>query len=113
MKTVRPRVATLRTGLASVVSSNSWIPTGANAHDRGYNYAWKKARERYLKAHPLCVRCEAAGHIEPATVVDHRIPHRGDQRLFWDENNWQSMCAPHHSGDKQREEAEALRAIQS
>ena len=29
-------------------------------------------------------------------VVDHIIPHRGDQKLFWDQNNWQSLCKSCH-----------------
>ena len=35
-------------------------------------------RAAYLARHPLCVPCEAAGRLEPATVVDHVVPHRGD-----------------------------------
>ena len=31
-----------------------------------------------------------------ATVVDHIKPHRGDQKLFWDQNNWQPLCKEHH-----------------
>jgi 5-methylcytosine-specific restriction endonuclease McrA len=40
----------------------------------------------------------------PATVVDHIKPHRGDQNLFWEETNWQTLCQRHHDRDKQREE---------
>jgi 5-methylcytosine-specific restriction protein A len=36
------------------------------------------------------------GFIEPATVVDHQVPHRGDERLFWDERNWRPRCKAHH-----------------
>ncbi len=36
-----------------------------------------------------------------ATVVDHKIPHKGDETLFWDRKNWQSLCKPHHDGTKQ------------
>jgi len=43
----------------------------------------------------------------PATVVDHRIPHRGDKRLFWDRNNWEPLCASCHSGHKQAREKRA------
>lgn len=68
-----------------------------SAHERGYDSRWKKARERYLRQHPLCVPCGAEGRIEPATVVDHIKAHKGDQVLFWDdENNWRSSCKPHH-----------------
>lgn len=51
--------------------------------------------------HPLCVMCQAEGRIEAATVVDHIKPHRGDQALFWDRDNWQSLCKRHHDSDKQ------------
>nr|WP_245411976.1 HNH endonuclease [Methylocella silvestris] len=48
--------------------------------------------------------CEAKGKIEAAEVVDHVRPHRGDLQLFWDEANWQSLCAPCHDRDKQSAE---------
>lgn len=50
----------------------------------------------YLAQHPLCVRCEQRGRIESATVVDHKVPHRGDPALMWDEQNWQALCKPCH-----------------
>lgn len=61
----------------------------------GYSYRWQKARARYLLAHPLCVRCEPA-RITLATVVDHIVPHKGNEVLFWDETNWQALCKRHH-----------------
>ena len=67
------------------------------AHERGYSAAWQRARLGWLAAHPLCVRCEAAGVVEAATVVDHIVPHRGDKTLFWDRDNWQSLCDRHHN----------------
>lgn len=42
--------------------------------------------------------------IEPATVVDHIKPHKGDSQLFWDQDNWQSLCKTHHDSTKQAEE---------
>lgn len=54
--------------------------------------------------HPHCATCAADGLIIRATVVDHVIPHRGDQRLFWDSRNWQSLCTNHHASDKQQQE---------
>ena len=65
---------------------------------RGYGQRWRKARARFLRAHPWCVLCGA-----PATVVDHREPHRGDASLFWDEGNWQPMCKPCHDSKTARE----------
>ena len=63
---------------------------------RGYDSKWRKARERFLKCHPLCVQCQREGRLVKATVVDHIKPHRGDPILFWDERNWQPLCKHHH-----------------
>lgn len=34
--------------------------------------------------------------ITAATVVDHKMPHKGNMALFWDHDNWQSLCKPCH-----------------
>ena len=71
-----------------------------SASARGYDSAWRKAREAWLRAHPLCAceRCdEGRIRVTAATVVDHRIPHRGNKALFWDRNNWQSMAESCHN----------------
>ena len=69
-----------------------------NASSRGYDWQWQKERKVYLGYNPLCVQCLKDGISTPATVVDHIIPHKGDERLFWDiENNWQSLCIHHHA----------------
>jgi 5-methylcytosine-specific restriction protein A len=67
-----------------------------------YGYKWQQAREGYLRKHPLCAECERRGLVVAATVVDHIIPHRGDMVLFWDTNNWQSLCKTCHDSHKQR-----------
>jgi 5-methylcytosine-specific restriction protein A len=46
--------------------------------------------------------CLARGRTTAATVVDHKIPHKGDQVLFWDQANWQSLCADDHDRHKQQ-----------
>lgn len=104
LKTFKSSVQQLRSTLP-VVQSVTWRSDKKSSTKRGYGYAWQKARDGYLISHPLCVYCEREGRVTTATVVDHRIPHRGDQALFWDKANWQSLCATHHSRDKQREEA--------
>ena len=88
---------------ATVLKGEGWR-AGKTTTERGYGYRWQQARLRHLAAHPLCAMCEAENKTVVATVVDHRIPHRGDQALFWNESNWQSLCATHHSGEKQRQE---------
>jgi 5-methylcytosine-specific restriction protein A len=77
---------------------------------QGYSNRWLRARARWLAEHPLCARCLREVRVTAANVVDHIIPHRGDQVLFWDENNWQSLCKPCHNGPKRREEERARRA---
>ncbi len=67
-----------------------------SANDRGYDSRWRKARLNFLKAHPLCVRCQNDGKLVKATVVDHIIPHRGNKELFWDTDNWQALCKGCH-----------------
>ena len=64
--------------------------------DHGYDARWQKARDLFLKHHPLCAFCQAEGKIVPATVVDHIIPHRGNKVLFWDQMNWESLCKECH-----------------
>jgi len=73
--------------------SEQWRGT---ASQRGYTYRWAKVRRRFLKEHPLCAECQRQGLVVAATVVDHIVPHRGDQALFWDRENWQALCKSCH-----------------
>lgn len=102
LQTLKPRLQTVPSRV-TVIQPGSWR-SGKTSTERGYGYKWQKARERFLSEHPLCVYCERQGRVAAATVVDHIVPHEGNERLFWDESNWQSLCATHHSSDKQREE---------
>lgn len=74
-------------------------------NERGYDYKWQKARISFLSLHPLCVMCEREGRITAATVVDHRVPHQGNEALFWDQTNWDPLCKKHHDSDKKMIEA--------
>lgn len=66
---------------------------------------WVHGRLAHLSEHPLCAMCALVGHVCPATVVDHVRPHRGDEALFFNRANWQSLCATCHDIRKQRLEA--------
>lgn len=70
-----------------------------SARARGYDASWEVARREYLSANPICARCG-----QPANVVDHIQPHRGNQKLFWSKANWQALCARCHNSHKQSEE---------
>lgn len=53
----------------------------------------------------MCDECdEGRKRLVPASVVDHRIPHRGDMTLFWDSSNWQSMAKTCHDKKTARED---------
>lgn len=60
-----------------------------------YGSEWRKIRNRYIKAHPLCEECLANGRMTPATEVHHILPvnHGGSN----DETNLKSLCKPCHS----------------
>lgn len=68
-----------------------------NSNKRGYTYKWHKARIQYMLDNPLCVICKKQGVIKSAYCVDHIQPHRGNKELFWDKDNWQSLCQRCHS----------------
>ncbi len=68
-----------------------------NASQRGYGARWRKARASYLARNPLCRRCWAEGRAVGATEVDHIVPFNGDERLQWDQDNWQPLCHRCHS----------------
>ena len=107
LKTLGSRV---KEGLGSrlkTITPGSWR-SDKTSTQRGYGYKWQKARERYLLEHPLCVYCARQGLTAAANVVDHKVAHRGDQELFWDESNWQPLCKPCHDSVKQAEEAAGL-----
>jgi 5-methylcytosine-specific restriction protein A len=60
---------------------------------------WRLLRQRVLSLHPRCpgfqqwaARCGA-----PTSDVDHRAPHRGDERLFWDVSNLDAYCHRCHA----------------
>lgn len=90
----RPKRLKLTTGNAPrYTPPQAARPTAAQ---RGYGSRWQTARECYLAAHPLCVECQKRGRTEAATVVDHVTPHKGDKVLFWQSDNWQSLCKRCH-----------------
>lgn len=88
-----------------------------------YTYKWQQASNGWLNKHPLCIDHLERGQVVPATVVDHKIPHRCKEAkqsgnaelikkalaLFWDKNNWQSLCSTCHDSAKQREEKSGIK----
>ena len=69
--------------------------TRGSAAARGYGRRWQAARAAFLARHPVCACPDRCGR--PATEVDHRVPHRGDPALFWDQANWQPLTRECHA----------------
>lgn len=124
LQTLKSRIGSAPARLATM-QPGSWRTDKQSSTARGYGYKWQQARAAYLIKHPYCVYCLRDAGIPQsddavvvgmacmtrgiglpmASVVDHSVPHRGDMAIFWDSSKWQSLCATHHSRDKQREEA--------
>jgi 5-methylcytosine-specific restriction endonuclease McrA len=69
---------------------------------------WRRLRRLQLQEHPLCKFCLERGLVEPATIVDHEVPHRGDLTLFWG-GKLQSLCLPCHTTTKKHIEQYGFR----
>ena len=80
--------------------------------ERGYNSSWRNERKRFLGQYPLCAECLKDNVIATAQIVDHVIPHKGDHILFWDENNWQSLCKRHHDIKTAKEDGKEIAGLQ-
>lgn len=66
-----------------------------------YGRDWEKIRARYIRAHPLCERCQSAGRIKKADEVHHKLPlSKGGTH---DESNLMSLCESCHSEITARE----------
>lgn len=68
---------------------------------------WRKLRIAIFERDTFTCQWPGCGRVEGNTsqlVADHRIPHRGDEGLFWDEANLWTLCKPCHDGPKQRAE---------
>ena len=63
--------------------------------NKKYGRAWKRIRDRYAAAHPLCEMCLKEGRLTPVEEVHHIVPlsqggtHRND--------NLMSLCQSCHT----------------
>jgi hypothetical protein len=64
------------------------------AHERGYDWAWRRCRKLFVAKHPTCC---VAGCGAPTQEVDHiqSVAERPDLRLSW--SNLRPLCLRHHS----------------
>jgi len=58
---------------------------------------WRKFRAVYIKRHPLCCECEAAGRVTAAVIVDHIKPFKTHPELGLAWDNVRALCRPCHN----------------
>lgn len=71
---------------------------------------WQRLRWGVLVRDLFTCQRSGCGRIEADTsklVADHKLAHRGDPELFWDERNVQCLCKGCHDRLKQAEERRA------
>lgn len=56
------------------------------------NSSWRNYCARFLAVNRRCYACG-----KPATVVDHLVPHKGDEKLFQQLNNHIPLCERDHN----------------
>ena len=66
---------------------------GYNQHER-YGSGWRKVRDKYISAHPLCEECEKRGRYVLANLVHHILPIADGGSN--DEDNLMSLCTSCH-----------------
>jgi 5-methylcytosine-specific restriction endonuclease McrA len=112
LRTIKPRLTSLPSRLAAPTSEQerNRKRDADLVHRAWYNSRrWRKLREK-IWARDLYT-CQQTGEIctgkHPAgnsPVADHIVPHRGNEALFWDESNLQTVSKAYHDSQKQREE---------
>jgi 5-methylcytosine-specific restriction protein A len=71
-----------------------------------YSHLYKDRRWRWLRlerlsSEPLCRMCAIRNRVVAAEHVDHIKPHKGNEVLFYDYDNTQSLCGSCHNSAKQ------------
>lgn len=120
LSSLKPRLQTLGSRLASsvVAPASRQEAEAQRFKQRDKDLAWRKwygsqrwkdmrhavwLRDAYTcrKTGVICVGKYPAGN---SPVADHIKPHHGDEALFWDMDNIQTVSKEYHDGEKQRGE---------
>ncbi|WP_193336178.1 HNH endonuclease [Devosia beringensis] len=113
LKVLKPRLSKLapRLSTARAIRDTRYSP---DATVRGWYHSarWQKLRLQVLERD--LYTCRHTGQIlagkAPAlnsAVVHHKVPHKGDERLFWDINNLEAVSKEWHDSEAQRTEKQA------
>lgn len=115
LKALGSVLAPLKTGLGSLAPVERGVSAERTVYSpwrKWYNTArWKALRLSILTRDMFTCQWPGCGRLVGDTsqlVADHKIAHRGDEALFWDETNLWTLCKPCHDTLKQREERSGL-----
>lgn len=116
------KLRNLPPGVTTLGSGIGWLPReqARRRHDRDradrqpWRAWYKTARWQRLRQAALVrdsYTCRRTGIIlggnanDPdSPVVHHKVPHRGDPRLFWDIDNLETVSKKWHDAEGQRED---------
>lgn len=85
-----------RRDAAEVAARRQYDRERTPARQRGYTRQWERVRAAWLRAHPLCERCQARGQIVAAVLVHHRQPGAAQAG---DHSDLESLCQPCHEAE--------------
>lgn len=116
-KALQPRLAPMASRLGRLAPADEVERNRTRDAEKPWRAWYKTARWQKLVM-KVRVRdaytCQRTGAVlggkHPAPdspVVNHRIPHRGDPALFWDEDNLELVSKAVHDSEIQREERAA------
>ncbi|SFR40561.1 hypothetical protein SAMN04488005_1519 [Yoonia tamlensis] len=113
----QPRLSSAKPRLAAPLQSDA---DRSRSRDRSQGWRawyktarWQKLRLKVLKrdgyvCQQTAVLLVGAYPADDSAVVDHKVPHRGDPKLFWDIDNLQSVSKAYHDSTKQSLERRGL-----
>ncbi|EPE99521.1 HNH endonuclease [Rhizobium grahamii] len=118
LTSLKPRLKTLGSRLTPISPSTRQEAEAQRSRERDQSQPWRawyksnrwrKLREEVLRrdlytCKQTGVLCIGKHPADNSPVVDHKIPHRGDERLFWDVNNLQTVSKAYHDSEKQKQE---------
>ena len=118
LKSLQPRLKTLGSRLFPIAPANRQEAEAIRHRERDQNLEhrkwyktsrWQKLREQVLVRDAyICQRtgvlCIGKHPAPNSPVADHKTPHHGDERLFWDIENLHCVSKAYHDSEKQKQE---------
>ena len=118
LKSLQPRLKTLGSRLSPIAPATRQEAEVIRHRERDQNLEhrkwyktsrWHKLREQVLLRDAFTCKqtgilCIGKYPADNSPVVDHIKPHHGDDQLFWDIENLQTVSKAYHDSEKQKQE---------